>query len=269
MIKDQLVKCLSALREEGSLVHSITNYVVMNNTANALLAIGASPIMAHAHSEMEEMVAISGALVINIGTLDEYWVESMELAVKKAAALNKPWILDPVGAGATTYRNETIKKLIELYAPTVIRGNASEIMAVANLQSKTKGVDSIHQSNEAVEAARLLSRSSGAVVCVSGEVDYVVKGTKMISIENGHSLMPKVTGMGCTATALIGAFCAANPDTPFEATAAAMVTMGIAGEMAAEKSDGPGSLQVNFIDALYQFSPEIMLERIRLTETNE
>ncbi|AFD08812.1 hydroxyethylthiazole kinase [Solitalea canadensis] len=269
MIKDQLVKCLSALRQQGSLVHSITNYVVMNNTANALLAIGASPIMAHSHSEIDEMVSISGALVVNIGTLDEYWVKSMELAIGKARELNKPWILDPVGAGATSFRNAMLKKLIDLHAPTVIRGNASEIMALANMHSKTKGVDSIHQSNEAVEAARLLSKSTGSVVCVSGEVDFVIKGNRMISIENGHSLMPKVTGMGCTATALVGAFCAANPEIPFEATAAAMVTMGIAGEIAAEISNGPGSLQVNFIDALYQFSPEIMLEEMKLTEHYE
>lgn len=244
-----IIKNLTSLREKKPLVHNITNYVVMNNTANALLAIGASPLMAHAHSEMNDIVTIASALVINIGTLDEYWVDSMFMATEKANALNKPWVLDPVGAGASGYRNEVLKKLIEL-KPTVIRGNASEIMALVNINLASKGVDSTHQSGEALQAAIGLSTSTGAVVCISGETDYVVNAEKVVKIQNGHPLMGRVTGMGCTATAIIGAFLPAA-NNAFEAVVSAMTIMGIAGELAAEKATGPGSFQVAFYDALF------------------
>ncbi|HEY0175771.1 MAG TPA: hydroxyethylthiazole kinase, partial [Pedobacter sp.] len=152
-MKQKLWNYISDVRATSPLVHSITNYVVMNNTANALLAAGASPIMAHAHPEMKDMVSISGALVINIGTLDEYWVKSMHIAITQAETLKKPWILDPVGAGATSYRNDVLKELISSYHPSVIRGNASEIMALAKMNTQTKGVDSTNKTEEAIEAA--------------------------------------------------------------------------------------------------------------------
>ena len=143
-MKEQLWHAIQSVKQNSPLVHNITNYVVMNNTANALLAAGASPIMAHAHPEVEDMVALCGATVINIGTLSEYWVTSMLKAATKAHAIGKPWVLDPVGAGATTYRDETVAQLLD-YKPTVIRGNASEIMALAKAsQTKTKGLSLIH-----------------------------------------------------------------------------------------------------------------------------
>lgn len=266
-MKDQLWKYTLLVKQQAPLVHSITNYVVMNNTANALLAAGASPIMAHAHEEMNDMAAIIGALVINIGTLDEYWVASMHKAIQSAEALQKPWVLDPVGAGATPYRNNVLQQLITTYHPTVIRGNASEIRALANMSGQTKGVDSTYEAEEALEAARQLHQATGAVVCVSGATDVVVGANHTVYLKNGHPLMAKVTGMGCTATALIGAYCAVVPH-PFEASVAAMAVMGVAGEIAAEKAAGPGSLQLNFLDALYQLSATHFINRLQLQQAH-
>ncbi|RDV14564.1 hydroxyethylthiazole kinase [Pontibacter diazotrophicus] len=265
-MKEQLWSILSAVRQNSPLVHNITNYVVMNNTANALLAAGASPVMAHAHSEVSDMVSIAGALVVNIGTLDEYWVESMKLAVKQANALQKAWVLDPVGAGATSYRNNVLEELLS-YRPTVIRGNASEIMALAKFSSNTKGVDSTSLSEEALEAAQQLSETTSAVVCVSGATDYIVNKSNYNALSNGHVLMSRITGMGCTASALVGACCAVSADNAFAATTAAMALMGIAGDIAAEKAPGPGTMQVQFLDALYQLSEYDFRERLKL-ETN-
>ncbi len=264
-MKEQLWKNILAVREQSPLVHSITNYVVMNNTANALLAVGASPIMAHSHPEMKDMVSIIGALVINIGTLDDYWVESMKIAIARAEELGKPWVLDPVGAGATPYRNKVLQELTTGFTPTVIRGNASEIMSVANVSVKTKGVDSTHQSDEALNAAVSLANALNTVVCISGATDLIVSRDSVVALSNGHPMMAKVTGMGCTATALIGAFLALNID-PFEATISAMALMGVAGELAAEKAPGPGSFQMHFLDALYSITEEQFTERLQVKE---
>jgi len=252
-MKEQLWQNILYVRKNSPLVHNITNYVVMNNTANALLASGASPIMAHAHEEVKSVVAISSALVINIGTLDNYWAESMLLAAEQANDLGKPWILDPVGAGATAYRNEVLAKLIML-KPDVIRGNASEIMSLANHNiSGTKGVDSIHQSSEAISAAKSLHEHTGSIICVSGATDIILGNGQKVLIANGNPLMGKVTGLGCTASALIGAFIGTIPD-KLEATVSAMALLGIAGEIAAENAAGPASLQLQLIDKLYNIS---------------
>lgn len=263
-MKEQLWEALHSVKQNSPLVHNITNFVVMNNTANALLAAGASPIMAHAHPEVEDMVALCGATVINIGTLSEYWVTSMLKAAAKAHALSKPWILDPVGAGATAYRDETIAQLLA-YKPTVIRGNASEIMALAKAsQTKTKGVDSVHNSTEAIDAALWLNQTVGSVVCISGATDVVVSGNERILLKNGHPLMTKVTGLGCSATALIGAFVANDAEHPFLATAAAMALLSIAGELAEKQSSGPGSLQVNLLDKLHNITESEFLAHINV-----
>ncbi len=264
-MKEQLWKHILSVKNTAPLVHSITNYVVMNNTANALLAAGASPIMAHAHEEMKDMVSIAGVLVINIGTLDGYWVDSMRLAIQQAEALQKAWILDPVGAGATPFRNSVLAELINKYKPTVIRGNASEIMALAQMSAQTKGVDSTHGAEEALGAAMHLHKATGAVVCISGATDFIIGENKKVALNNGHPLMARVTGMGCTATALIGAFCATIPNKQ-EATVAAMALMGVAGEIAAEKASGPGTLQLHFLDALYGITEEEFISRIKIQE---
>jgi len=256
-------EAVTAVRRQAPLVHNITNYVVMNNTANALLALGASPVMAHAENEASEMAVLAGALVVNIGTLSDPWIRAMHLALPAARARHIPVVLDPVGAGATAYRTQTVRELISLGPPTILRGNASEIMALAVQGARTKGVDSSDTSAAALEAAKALNKETGSTVCVSGEVDYIVDGGDVITIENGHPMMPKVTGLGCTASALCGAFAAVNRSFP-AAAAGAMAVMGIAGEIAAGCSEGPGSLQVAFLDALYRLSEKDLKERLRI-----
>ncbi len=235
----------------------------MNNTANALLAIGASPVMAHAEEEVEDMVGIANSLVINIGTLSKHWVNAMKLAVNKANELKKPIVLDPVGAGATPYRNSVIAELIDTGTFAVIRGNASEIIALASEHHKTKGVDSTDSSVDALSAARMLNNKFGSVICISGATDYIISKNKQLMVKNGHPLMSKVTGMGCIATALIGAFIGTEKDI-FLATSAAMSVMGIAGELAQKISNGPGSLQLNFLDKLYNITEEEFKKAIKI-----
>jgi len=244
---------LKKIRKKSPLVHNITNYVVMNNTANALLAIGASPVMAHAKEEVKDMTGIASALVINIGTLSEKWVESMLIAAKQAKLLKIPFILDPVGAGATEYRTNVCNMIINEASPDIIRGNASEIMSIVKAGTKTKGVDSMESSGSAVESAKQLALQTNSIVSVSGKTDYITDGKNVIEIKNGNDMMPKVTGMGCTATAITGAFAAVNKNYLI-AAANAMAVMGITGEIAAKFSKGPGSLQLNFIDTLFNLS---------------
>lgn len=250
---NQIWTAVRAIREKAPVVHSITNYVVMNSTANALLALGASPVMAHAEEEMAEMVGIASALVINIGTLSPAWVRAMFTAAEAARKRKIPIVLDPVGAGATAYRTRTARELIRAVPPEIIRGNASEIMALLETDTKTKGVDSTASSDAAVALGRQLHAESGAAVCISGETDYTIGRAGVIRGKNGHILMTRVTGLGCTASALCGAFAAVEPD-PAVAAAEAMAVMGIAGELAFAKSAGPGSLQLHFLDALYNLS---------------
>jgi len=251
------------IRRQAPVIHNITNYVVMNTTANALLAIGASPVMAHAEEEMADMVAIASALVINIGTLSQPWVKSMLKAAEHAAQRGIPIVLDPVGAGATPYRTQTARELVAATRPTLIRGNASEIMALCGDLAHTKGVDSTEASSDALEAAQSLQERLGSCVCISGETDYIVGNGTLARIRNGHPMMTRVTGLGCTATALCGAFAAVTSD-PARAATQAMAVMGIAGEMAAEKAEGPGTLQLHFLDALYRLTEDDILRRMRL-----
>ncbi len=248
-------KDIEAIRATAPLVHNITNFVVMNNTANALLALGASPVMAHSEHEVADMVRLAGALVINMGTLDAAWVASMTKAGQAAKKKNIPIVLDPVGAGATPYRTATAQSLIRDIKPAIIRGNGSEIMALLKDGIATKGVDSTSGSDTAVNSARTLSLELGNTVCVTGQTDYIVTGQETLTVKNGHAMMPRVTGLGCTATALCAAFAAVNPD-PSRAAAHAMAVMGIAGEMAARTAKGPGSLQMHFIDALYNITEQ-------------
>jgi len=249
---EEIYLSVELLRRKSPVVHNITNYVAMNNTANALLAIGASPVMAHALEEVEEMVAIAQSLTINIGTLSEAWIAAMFLAADKAVATGIPFVLDPVGAGATTFRTKTARKLLEK-KPTVIRGNASEIMALCDDKAQTKGVDSVAPADKAVLIAEKISLDFNCVVVVSGPIDYIIRGKDRIKVKNGHQLMTRVTGLGCTASALCGAFAAVERNY-FEAAAKAMAVMGIVGEIAASQAAGPGSLQTKFIDVLYQLS---------------
>lgn len=256
-------EALLRLRGEAPLVHNITNYVVMNTTANALLAIGASPVMAHAPQEVEEMVGLARALVLNIGTLSEAWIDAMLLAGRAARARGIPIVLDPVGAGATSYRTTTARRLLAELSPTIVRGNASEIRALVSDLAKTRGVDSVHASEESLDAAQALSEAHGCVVSVSGATDIIVSGRSFARVQNGAPIMTRVTGMGCTASALTGAF-AAVASSPFFAAVQAMATLGVAGELAAERSVGPGSFQVQLFDALSELAADQLERRARV-----
>ncbi|WP_029903421.1 hydroxyethylthiazole kinase [Prevotella sp. 10(H)] len=260
-----LVRDLNAVRSKSPLIHNITNYVVMNNTANGLLAVGASPVMAHSLEEVAEMASIASALVINIGTLEPQWVEAMLIAGKTALAKGTPVVFDPVGAGATKYRTKVCKRIIEECLPSVIRGNASEIMALCDANVQTKGVDSTDSSDTALGSAKALAKQTRAVVVVSGQTDYITDGINTQTVENGNPMMARVTGMGCTATAVVAAFMAINPDI-MQAATHGMAVMGIAGEIAARRSSGNGSMQVNFLDELYNLNEETIRTNIKQTK---
>ena len=257
-----------AVSAQAPLVHSITNLVVMNFNANALLALGASPVMAHAELEVRDMVGIAQALVLNIGTLEPDWIRAMKLALAAARERGIPVVLDPVGAGATPYRNAALADLLQAGAPTIVRGNASEIMSLAGLAVRTRGVDSAASSLEAVQAARSLARELGAVVCVSGADDHVVDASgRWATLSNGHPWMTRVTGVGCSASALVGAFAAVQPDA-WRATLAAMAHLGVVGETAVERVQaagaGVGRLQIELLDGLQLLGRETFIDRLRL-----
>lgn len=239
---------LNAMRAAAPLVQNITNYVAMNVMANVMLAAGASPAMVHARSEAAEFAGIASALSINIGTLDDEWADCMALAAKAACTAGKPWVLDPVAVGATALRRNVAARLVAL-GPTVIRGNASEILALAGLAAHGRGVDATDPVAAAEAAARELAVQSGVVVAVTGAVDFVTDGSRALRIANGDPIMPRVTALGCSLTGIVAAFAAVAP--PFDATVAALAYYGVAGEVAARYAKGPGSFQVAFLDALH------------------
>jgi len=255
---------LTLVREKKPLIHNITNYVVMNYTANALLALGASPVMAHAVNEVEEMVSFAGALVINIGTLSDHWISAMIAAGKKASEKGTPIILDPVGSGATRLRTETAKRIIKETSLSVIRGNASEILSLRRENSKTKGVDSIHSVDEAANAAKILAQELKTTLAITGAVDLITDGTRTLRVHNGHPLMGYVTGTGCTATVVIGAFLAVDND-PVTAAATGLAYFGLAGEKAAQSASAPGSYMIALLDALYTITPEELQYGAKIT----
>ena len=245
---------LAAIRERKPLVHQITNFVVMNETANATLALGALPVMAHALQEVEEMASAASALVLNIGTLSDEWVEAMLLAGRAANRAGVPVVLDPVGAGATAYRTETARNLVDELEIAVVRGNYAELATLAGHKAEIRGVESVGEGGEP-ELAREAARSLGCVAAVTGPVDQVSDGERVLAIANGHELLATVTGTGCMSTAITGCFLAVRPDDPLEAAAAALVAFGVAGEEAAKKARRPGSFHVALYDALYDLDP--------------
>jgi hydroxyethylthiazole kinase len=254
---------LRALREAKPLVHQITNYVVMNETANATLALGALPVMAHAHEEVEEMTGLAGALVLNIGTLSEYWIEAMLAAGRAANGRGIPVVLDPVGAGATRYRTDTARRILDEVDVAVLRGNAGEVATLVGVAAEVRGVESIAAGNDAGELAHAAARSLGVVASVTGPVDHVSDGERTLSVANGHELLASVTGTGCMSTAITGCFLAANPSV-LDAAAEALAAFGVAGEDAASVAKGPGTFHVALYDALYALTPESLDERARI-----
>jgi hydroxyethylthiazole kinase len=255
---------LRKLRERKPLVHQITNYVVMNETANATLALGALPVMAHAREEVEEMVELAGALVLNIGTLSPHWVEAMLAAGKAANAAGVPVVLDPVGAGATRYRTDTARRLLEQVDVAVLRGNQGEVATLVGVEAEVRGVESMGVGGEPAELARAAARKLGLVASVTGAVDHVSDGERVLAVANGHELLASVTGTGCMASAITGCFLAAKQDR-FEAAAEALAAFGVAAEDAAREAKGPGSFHVGLYDALAALDPETLDSRARIS----
>lgn len=252
------------------LVHSITNYVTVNDCANVVLACGASPIMADDKEEVADITAICAALNINIGTLNRRTIEAMRIAGKKANELNHPIVLDPVGAGASTLRTETALQLMEEIQFTVIRGNISEIKTLACGRGTTKGVDADiadrvteENLNEAVAFAKAFAARTGAVIAITGAIDIVADSERAYCIRGGHAMMSSITGTGCQLSAMTAAFLAANPDCPLEAAAAAVAAMGYAGELAHSRLtefDGNATYRNYIIDAIYNMTPAALEE---------
>jgi hydroxyethylthiazole kinase len=257
---------LAAVREGKPLVHQITNYVVMNETANATLALGALPVMAHAGEEVEEMVRLASSLVLNIGTLSEHWVEAMLLAGGAANARGIPVVLDPVGVGATTYRTETAKRILDGVDVTVLRGNAGEVATLVGADAEVRGVESISTGMEPAELAREAARRLGVVASVTGPVDHVSDGERVLAVANGHELLATVTGTGCMSSAMTGCFLAGKPGEPLEAAAEALAAFGVAAEDAAASAGGPGTFHALLYDALYALDPETLDARARIRE---
>jgi hydroxyethylthiazole kinase len=259
---DAIFSALQDLRARRPLVHNITNYVAMTVSANVLLALGASPAMVHALEEVEDFTAISDALVVNIGTLSPTWVEAMRAAARRARSLGKPWVLDPVGCGATRYRTEVAGDLAAM-GPAIIRGNASEILSlVGRVEATGKGVDSTARAQDATTAAAVLARRTAAVIAVTGATDYVVESERSLAIQTGDALMPLSTALGCALSAVTAAFAAVRP--PKAAALAALAVFGAAGAAAAERCRGPGHLPAEICDALYRMDRATLAAHTRL-----
>jgi hydroxyethylthiazole kinase len=237
----------------------------MNETANATLALGALPVMAHAREEVEEMVGLAGALVLNIGTLSPHWVEAMLLAGRGANERGIPVVLDPVGAGATRYRTETAKRLLDELDVTVLRGNAGEVATLVGVEAEVRGVESIGGGGDPADLAREAGRALGLVASVTGPVDHVSDGQSVLAVANGHELLGRVSGTGCMSSALTGCFLAAKPDRPLEAAAEALAAFGVAGEDAARDARGPGTFHANLYDALAALDPDTLDGRARIS----
>jgi hydroxyethylthiazole kinase len=264
-IVKKICEDLESIRRNRPLIHSITNYVVMNETANAILCLGALPIMAHAIEEVEEMTAFSGALVLNIGTLSPDWIDAMELAGKRANEKGVPVILDPVGAGATKLRTESSRRLLQNVRISIVRGNAAEVATLAGIAAETRGVESISASAPSEDIAREFASRTGVTAAITGAVDVVSDGKRTAKISNGHAMMGKVVGTGCISSTMVASFAAVNPD-PFVAAVGGLTAFGVAGEMAAAVSgDRPGTFHVEIYNALYALGTSEIQARAKVS----
>ena len=258
-IQHQIKAVFNALHQKRALIHHITNYVTVNDCANMVLAIGASPIMADELMEMDEMVSICDALVLNIGTANERTIASMLKAGKMANEKGIPIILDPVGVGATSFRHESVKHLLQELRLSVIRGNMAEIKTIAGLKSKSAGVDSLEDESNGASIALSVAQALKCVIAITGKVDIVSDGNKTYSLHNGSEALTHVTGTGCMTTSLIGSFLGASHQ-PLESAIAGILCMSIAGEKA-DASLGYGTYRTSLIDWVSKMSHELILER--------
>ncbi len=243
---------------QNPLVLNLTNHVVMNHTANGLLAIGASPIMSVETDEIEDLVQISSAIVINMGTLDHAFVDRALLAAHTAKKCNKPVIFDPVGAGASKFRQKASEEILKTRAVSLIRGNASEIMALATVgDSMGRGVDSCHEAQDAAMAAKSLAKNHQSAVAISGARDIIIHQKQQAFVDIDVPVMTKITGMGCLSSALCGACIAVGKDDVFSAALAAMLVMSVAGSEAYKKTQNIGLFSPYFMDSLNHISSYI------------
>jgi hydroxyethylthiazole kinase len=255
---------LRDLREHKPLIHQITNYVVMNETANATLAIGALPVMAHAVEEVEEMASAAGALVLNIGTLSRHWIDAMLLAGKAANSSGVPVVLDPVGVGATALRTDTAKRILDEVDVAIVRGNTAEVAALAGLGAEIRGVEAIGVEAGGGTIARTAASGLGVVASVTGPVDYVSDGTRTLAVANGDPLLATITGSGCMSSAITGCFAAVRREALVDAAAFALAAFGVAAEDAAREADGPGTFHARLYDSLYALEPDSVDERANI-----
>lgn len=258
---------LASIRTTKPLIHNITNMVVMNETANALLCLGALPVMAHAAEEVAEMASMAQALVLNIGTLTSELVDVMVLAGRAANAAGAPVVLDPVGAGATRLRTEACTRIIAEVELAAICGNAAEIALLSGAEGEVRGVESVGDY-DVPRVASLLARRAACVVAVTGASDFVTDGQRSFSISNGHPLMAAITGSGCMSTTMVAAFAAVQPDIVM-AAAEALAVFGVAGEFAGARAAGPGTFHANLYDALAALDPEQLSTQVRIVEVRQ
>ncbi len=262
---DRLTKILSTVRQKQPVIHAITNWVTANDVASALHAVGARPIMAFTPEEVKEIASGADALVLNLGTPSPLGIESMLRAGHQAVTLSRPVIFDPVGVGSSSFRMNASKRIVTELRLRVIKGNRAEIGFLAGRGGKLAGIDAVAGPEDLLTAAEHLSRTSGAVVAISGPQDLIVFAERKVTVENGHPMMARVTGLGCILTGLIGAFAAVEND-PLAATVGATAFFGLAGEQAALQAKGPGTFKTTLLDLLFTLTPEEMGERIRLRE---
>lgn len=241
------------MREKNPLVHCITNYVAMNIAANTLLAAGASPAMIHTPEETADFAKVCSALTVNIGTISPSWLDGMKRAILSANDSNIPWVFDPVAHFATPYRSMATKELLNLN-PTILRGNASEILGLSGGTSEARGVDATDPVSAAENAAKDLAKEYNSVVVITGEVDFVTNGKKKFRVSGGSKLMPSVTAMGCSLTCLMGAFVSVAE--PLSAAISSLVLFSEAGSRADKLANGPGSFSSLFQDQLSLITPD-------------
>jgi hydroxyethylthiazole kinase len=264
-INFRMAEALAQVRAEKPLIHHITNLVVMNDTANVTLHVGALPVMAHAAEEVAEMVSKAGALLLNTGTLTPAGVESMLMAGRKANELQIPIVLDPVGAGATELRTQTNMHLLDELQIAIVRGNAGEIGVLSGVGGVVKGVESVEGVPDPVAVAQRMARVRKTVIAISGKRDVVSDGERVLGVDNGHEWLTTITGTGCMATTVIAAFAAVEDDY-LAAAAGGLACFGLAAELAAEKADGPASFKVALFDQLYHLTPEQVAQGARIVE---
>ncbi len=259
--RKNLLEDVTQIQSTSPLILSLTNYVSMDLVANGLLSLGASPLMAHAMEELSDMISLSRAVVINIGTLDPFWERSMGRAIEIASDFKKPIVLDPVGAGASQYRTRVCQKFLKMGQISVLRGNASEILALVTGEMKTKGVDSTRSPEGLCEIFLEASQKMGVCLAVTGERDWIFDRQGSAWVDNGHRMLTRVTATGCLSSGLVAAFLSVNPST-LEASWHALSYLGVCGEEAGRKSKGPGSFRAVLIDEMFSFG-QSHLEALR------